>query len=217
MWRHGMYDERMGPVNHAWSKRELASLQTLFVTTAVGLAATCSAPWMELRGTYASWRLDEWHTFWRGENAFQLSDVVAANYHVAVEFATADMSRDVKLLFALGLLLGAFYIAVSILLLAVGARHRRRTGVPAVRVLVELGAVVVINIVALYVLAQLLALPSSIALKVDFRTPGDIHTDSLVWSSLSVLPVAPVVAIGGALISAFTLVRARRLVPILGR
>lgn len=169
--------------------------EILFMSTAIGLVATLSAPWAELRGTFESWRLVEWHTFWRGDFAFLLSDVVAPNYHVPVEFATADTAGVLRVLALLGSLLAVWYVAAFVLLLALGARRRLRSGVPLWRVGLEMAALFLVNFLVLFFLAQLLALPSSRTLKVDFRTPGDVHTDSLIWSSVSVLPLSPLVAL----------------------
>jgi hypothetical protein len=59
----------------------------------------------------------------------------------------------------------------------------------------------------------LLALPSSLSMKVDFRAPTDLHSDSLIWSDLTVLPVGPVLAI----IAAVTQVICGRLAMVGGR
>ncbi len=165
------------------------------VSTAIGLVATLAAPWVELRGTYAAWRIVEWHTFWRDNGAFQLADVVAADYRVPVEFATTAMQDTLRAVFALGCALGAWHSVALIALLIAGARMRLRARVPCSRVALEIAAIVIVNFAALYVLAMLLALPSSLSPKVDFRSAADIHTDSLIWSGMTILPIAPAFAI----------------------
>jgi hypothetical protein len=170
-------------------------LELLIVSTAVGFVATFAAPWLELRGTYAAWRIVEWHTFWRGEGAFQLASVVAANYHVPVEFATTAMQDALRTVFALGSALGAWFSIVLVALLAVGARMRLRSGATRRRVAAEVIANVFVNLLVLYLLATLLALPSTLTPKVDFRVSADIHTDSLIWSGVLVLPIAPALAV----------------------
>jgi hypothetical protein len=176
-------------------KSRISQIEILILSTAIGLAATFAAPWLELRGTYAAWRIDEWHTFWRGASAFQLSSVVAANYRVPIEFATTDMQAMLRDAFALGSALGAWHAIVLIALLVVGARMRLRSGGSRTRVALEFAAIVAVNVVVLYALAVLLALPSTLAPKVDFRASGVVHSDSLVWSSITVLPVAPALAV----------------------
>ncbi|HEX7593814.1 MAG TPA: hypothetical protein VF429_06550 [Anaerolineae bacterium] len=170
-------------------------LELLIVSTAVGFVATFAAPWLELRGTYAAWRIVEWHTFWRGESSFQLASVIAANYHVPVEFATAAMQDTLRAVFALGSALGAWFSIVLVALLAAGARMRLRAGTTRRRVAAEVIVIVFVNLLVLYLLATLLALPSTLTPKVDFRTSADIHTDSLIWSGISVLPIAPALAV----------------------
>lgn len=165
------------------------------VSTAVGIVATFAAPWLELRGTYAAWRIVEWHAFWRGAESFQLASVVAANYRVPIEFATTDLPAMLANLFVLGSALGAWHGIAFIGLLVIGARIRLRAGTSRARVAVELVSIVVVNATVVYLLAILLALPSSLASKVDFRPGADVHTDSLIWSSVTVLPVAPAFAL----------------------
>ena len=176
-------------------KSKLSSVEIFILSTAAGLAATFAAPWLELRGTYAAWRIDEWHTFWRGAGAFQLSSVVAANYHVPIEFATTGMQTMLRDVFALGSALGAWHGIALIALLVVGARMRLHAGGPRRRVALEFAAIVVVNVAVLYALAVLLALPSTLAPKVDFRASGVVHSDSLIWSSITILPVAPALAV----------------------
>jgi hypothetical protein len=53
---------------------------------------------------------------------------------------------------------------------------------------------------ALYLFVFLFSLPSSLSPKVDFRTQGDIHVDSLIWASLNVFPVAPLLAVVAVLV-----------------
>ncbi len=169
--------------------------ELFLISTAIGLVATFAAPWVELRGTYAAWRIVEWHTFWRGESAFQLANVVAADYRVPVEFATTAMQDTLRAVFVLGGALGAWHSIALIALLIAGARMRLRTNVSRQRVALEIAAIVLVNLTALYVLAMLLALPSSLTPKVDFRSAADIHTDSLIWSGMTILPIAPAFAI----------------------
>ena len=185
-------------------KSRISPVELFILSTAIGLAAMFGAPWLELRGTYAAWRIDEWHTFWRGgfdgaQPAFQLASVVAVNYRVPVEFATTAMRDTLRAVFAFGSVLGAWYILALIALLVVGARIRLRAGASRARVAFGTAAIVMVNVAVLYALAVLLALPSSLTPKVDFRTGADIHTDSLIWSSAMVLPVAPALAILGVL------------------
>ncbi len=176
--------------------RKSIPIECLLLSTAIGFAATFAAPWLELRGTYAAWRIVEWHTFWRGDNAFELASVVAANYRVPVEFATTAMQDTVRAVFALGSALGAWQLIVLIALLIAGARMRLRTDASRARVAAEIAATIVVNVAVLYALAMLLALPSSLAPKVDFRASGSaVHSDSLIWSSITILPVAPALAV----------------------
>jgi hypothetical protein len=179
-------------------------LELLIVSTAVGFVATFAAPWLELRGMYAAWRIVEWHTFWRGgfdgaQPAFQLTSVVAANYHVPVEFATTAMQDTLRAVFALGSALGAWFSIVLVALLAAGARMRLRSGATRRRVAAEVIVIVLVNLLVLYLLVALLALPSTLTPKVDFRAGADIHTDSLIWSGVSVLPIAPALSILAAI------------------
>ncbi len=174
--------------------------ELFIISTAIGLVATFAAPWVELRGTYAAWRIVEWHTFWRGglddaQPAFQLASVVAADYRVPIEFATTAMQDTLRAIFAVGCALGAWHGIALIALLIAGARMRLRAGVRRSRVALEIAAIVLVNFAALYALAMLLALPSSLAPKVDFRSAADIHTDSLIWSGMTILPIAPAFAI----------------------
>ena len=177
-------------------RRNFSLIELFLLSTAIGIVATFAAPWLELRGTYAAWRIVEWHTFWRGDGAFELASVVAANYRVPVEFATTTMQDTTRAVFALGSALGAWQVVALIALLVVGARMRLSAGTSRTRVAVEIAAIVVVNAVALYALALLLALPSTLAPKVDFRANGaTVHSDSLIWSSVTILPVAPALAV----------------------
>jgi len=180
-------------------KSRISPVELLILSTAIGLAATFAAPWVELRGTYAAWRIVEWHAFWRGDSAFQLASVVAANYHVPVEFATAEMQTMLRDVFALGSALGAWHGSALVALLVIGARMRWHAGASRARIALELVAIVAVNVAVLYTLAVLLALPSSLAPKVDFRSGADIHTDSLIWSGATILPLAPALSILSAL------------------
>ncbi|CAG0979580.1 hypothetical protein ANRL3_02047 [Anaerolineae bacterium] len=174
------------------------AIDLLILSTAIGLIATFSAPWVELRGTFAAWRIVEWHTFWRGENAFMLGDVVASNYQMVIEFGTAAMQATLRAMFALGSALAAWH-SVAFIALLIGFA-RTRVGVSRSRIARDIATIVIVSALALGLLAFLLALPSSLTTKVDFRTPADIHTDSLVWSSVDILPVAPALALFAALI-----------------
>ncbi|MBI4787508.1 MAG: hypothetical protein HY782_10730 [Chloroflexi bacterium] len=171
----------------------------MVLSTAIGLVATFAAPWMESQGTFQSWRIVEWRTFWRGDGAFQLADIVAPGYQVPVEYATTAMQSTAQNLFAIGTALGVWHGIALVILLASGARLRLRADVPRGRVAVEIALVVLVNAVALVALTVLLALPSSLSMKVDFRAPGDLHTDSLIWSNLTILPIAPVLSVLAAL------------------
>ncbi len=179
-------------------------LECLLPSTAIGIIATIAAPWMELRGTYAAWRIVEWHAFWRGDRAFLLGDVVATNYQLPIEYATVAMQNTLRDLFALGSILGVWHVVVLIALLVAGARLRLRAGASRTRVALEIIALIAVNAIVLALLTMLLALPSSLTQKVDFRTSVDIHTDSLIWSSINVLLLAPalsVIAVVGQLIA----------------
>ncbi|MBI5033143.1 MAG: hypothetical protein HZB51_21700 [Chloroflexi bacterium] len=173
---------------------KLKSIELFLLSTAVGIIATFAAPWVDLRGTYAAWRIVEWHTFWRGEDAFQLASVVSSSYRVPIEYATTDMQAMMRNLFALGSALGAWHIVALIVLLVIGARWRLRNGASMKRTALEIFALVIANFIVLYLLSSLLALPSTLTPKVDFRTTEDIHTNSLIWSSVNILPVAPLLA-----------------------
>ena len=192
-------ENSIDPLGFQKSKGSQFSFELLVVATAIGLIATFAAPWMELQGAFQSWRIVEWHTFWRGEGAFQLTDIVAPGYRVPVEFATTGMQATIQSLVAIGVALGAWHSIALIVLLIAGGRLRLRMGVPRSRVGLEIGALVLVNAIVLYGLMVLLALPSSLSMKVDFRTPGDIHTDSLIWSNLTILPIAPALSILAAL------------------
>jgi hypothetical protein len=170
------------------------NLELLLFSTAIGIFATFAAPWYELRGTYAAWRIVEWHTFWRGDSAFQLASVVAENFQVPIEYATAEMQNTLRNIFVFGSAVGAWHLIVLIVLFALGARWRLRSGVAMPRVALEIAGLLIINAVVLYALSVVLALPSSLTPKVDFRTATDIHTNSLIWSELNIFPVAPAFA-----------------------
>ncbi|HEX7587069.1 MAG TPA: hypothetical protein VF478_02030 [Anaerolineae bacterium] len=187
--------------------RKPLPIEFLLLSTAIGIAATFAAPWLELRGTYAAWRIVEWHTFWRGESAFQLASVVASNYHVSVEYATGEMQLILRACFALGSALGLWHAGVLIALLVIGARMRLRAGASWPRVALEFAAIVVLNAAVIYLLALLLALPSSLTPKVDFRAGAEIHSDSLIWSDVTVLPVAPAFALIALAVDGFALIK----------
>lgn len=186
-------------MNRKRTSRWISRIEFLILSTAVGIIATFAAPWYELRGTYAAWHIVEWHTFWRGENAFQLASVVAANFKVPIEYATAEMQNTLRNLFALGSVLGTWHSLVLIALIVVGARWRLKTGAAKSRVALEIAGLVIVNAIVLYGLAIVLALPSSLTPKIDFRAGSEIHTDSLIWSDLNVFPVAPVLSLIGVL------------------
>ncbi|GEM_PF-2354695 len=180
-------------------RHQVIPLECLLLFTVIGIVATFAAPWAELRGTYAAWRIVEWHTFWRGESAFQLANVVAPNYHVPIEYATITLQNTLRVLFVLGSALGAWHGAALTALLVAGARMRSRAGASRTRVTAEIIALVAVNAIALYLLTLLLALPSSLTPKVDFRAAADTHTASLIWSSVMILPIAPALAIVAAI------------------
>ncbi len=195
-------------------KSRISRIEIFILSTAIGLAATFTAPWLELRGTYAAWRIDEWHTFWRCAGAFQLSSVVAANYHVPIEFATGEMQAMLRDVFAVGSALAAWHSIALIALLVIGARLRLRAGGSPVRVALEFAAIVAVNVAVLYALAVLLALPSTLTSKVDFRASSVVHSDSLIWSSIAILPVAPALAMIAAIaqvISIWSYARTKRI------
>ncbi len=172
--------------------------------------STFAAPWMELRGTYAAWRITEWHTFWRGASAFLLSDVVATSYRVPIEFATAAMQDTVSRLFILGAVLGVWHAAAFVALVFAGARVRWRGTSAKWHVVAKIAMLFAATGLALYVFVLLFAWPSSLSPKIDFRTQSDIHVDSLVWSSLNVFPVAPLLAAVAALMQLTALTWTRR-------
>ena len=182
-------------------------IELFILSTAIGIAATFAAPWLELRGTYAAWRIVEWHTFWRGEGAFQLASVVAPNYPVTIEYATGEMRSMLGACFAFGSAAGLWHATMLLTLLVVGARTRLRAGKSRLSVLLEIAAIVALNTAVIYILAILLALPSSLTPKVEFRPGAEIHSDSLVWSSVSLLPVAPVFAVIAAVVDGAVLVK----------
>ena len=161
----------------------------------IGIITTFATPWVELRGTYAAWNIVEWHTFWRGQDAFQLASVVSSNFHVPIEYATSDMQATMRNLFAFGSALGAWHIVVLCTLLVIGVRWRLGNGAKVERAALEILALIAVNAIVLVLLANLLALPSSLTPKVDFRTTEDVHTNSLIWSSVNILPVAPTLSI----------------------
>ncbi|MBI5305939.1 MAG: hypothetical protein HY868_27670 [Chloroflexi bacterium] len=175
--------------------RKTRPSELAILATAIGIIATFAAPWLELRGTFSAWRIVEWHTFWRGESAFMLGDVVAANYRIPIEFATMQMQDLTRGVLIVGAILGVWHAFALVALLVAGARLRLRVGASRGRVAFEIVALLAINLIALGVLVWLLALPSSLDTKVDFRLGTEIHTDSLIWSSVTLLPVAPLLAI----------------------
>lgn len=177
----------------------MSRIELFIFSTFVGILATFAAPWYELRGTYAAWRIVEWHAFWRGDSAFQLASVVATNFQVPIEYATVEMQSTLRNLFALGSVLGAWHSIALFVLLVIGARWRVRSGVPKMRVALEIAGLVIVNAIVLYGLAIVLALPSSLTPKIDFRTGAEIHTDSLIWSDLNIFPVAPLLSLVGLL------------------
>jgi hypothetical protein len=178
-------------------------IEIILFSTAIGIAATFAAPWLELRGTYAAWRIVEWHTFWRGEGGFQLASVVASDYPVTIEYATDEMRAALGACFALGSALGVWNAGVFSALVVMGARMRLRAGVSWLRVALEIGVILAVNGAVLYILTLVLAFPSSLAPKVDFRADAQVHSDSLIWSSVSLLPVAPASAVIAAVADGF--------------
>lgn len=172
--------------------------EALVLLTAIGLIATIAAPWYELRGTFAAWRIVEWHAFWRGNGAFQLSSVAASDYRVTIEYATQAMQDTLRALTMLGSVLAAWHVIVLAILLSAGARWRLRQ-VSRARVLAEIAGLVGVISVVLGGLILLFGLPSSITSKIDFRTAADIHTDSLIWSHLDIFLIAPALSLFAAL------------------
>jgi hypothetical protein len=187
--------------------RKLSPIEILSLLTALGIIATFAVPWVELRGTYAAWRIVEWHTFWRGEDAFQLASVVSSSYRMPIEYATNEMQATVHTLSTIGFALGIWHVIALIVLLIVGIRWRLHSGVNMKRTALDILALMIVNLGVLYLLAILLALPSSLTPKVDFRTAEDIHTNSLIWSSVNILPVAPMLSILSMLFQLFALGR----------
>ena len=187
--------------------RKSFPIELVLLSTAIGIVATFAAPWLELRGTYAAWRIVEWHTFWRGEGAFQLASVVASDYRVTIEYATVEMQSILGACFTLGSALGLWHLSALIALLVVGARMRLRAGESRLRVALEISAIFALNAAVIYILISLLALPSSLIPKVDFRAGAEVHSDSLIWSDVTVLPVAPAFALIAAAADVFALLR----------
>ena len=173
-------------------------VEALVMLTATGLFATLAAPWYELRGTFAAWRIVEWHAFWHGDSAFQLSSVVASDYRVTIEYATQAMQDTLRTLMMLGSVLAMWHVSVLAILLIAGARWRLRQA-SRTRALAESAGLVGVISIVLGGLILLFALPSSIAPKIDFRTTADIHTDSLIWSHLDIFLIAPALSIFAAL------------------
>ncbi|MCL4393625.1 MAG: hypothetical protein M1482_02235 [Chloroflexi bacterium] len=193
--------------------REPRALEFFILCTALGVIATLAAPWLELRGTFAAWRLDEWNAFWRGANGFLLAGVVGGDYQVPVEFATRQMQTVVQAVVVIGGFLALWHTASLAALLVIGARARRRSGAARLRVAVEVAGIVLVYLAVLWLLVTLLALPSTLTPKVDFRGGAEVHTDSLVWSSVTVLLIAPAIAALAALGSAVSAVKYRRYNP----
>ncbi len=162
--------------------------------------ATFAAPWIELRGSFSAWRITEWHAFWRGAPSFLLSDVVANSYSVPIEFATTAMHDVLGYLFLLGAVLGAWHSVVFVSLVFAGARARWRSGAPASRVVIFAALLLLASGAALFILAHVFTFPSSLSTKVDFRSQADVHTDSLIWSTLNIFPVAPALALAAVLL-----------------
>ena len=181
--------------------------ESLILAVAIGLVATFSAPWYEMRGWYAAWHIDEWHTFWRGANAFTLDSVVSSNLVVPIEYATTAMQARLQNLFVVGGVLGAWHSIALGALLFVGARMRLRAGASRARVALEIGMIVVVIVAMLSAFAWLFALPSSLTTKVDFRTALDVHTDSLILSSIEIIFIVPAFAIAAALAQIFLVAR----------
>ena len=115
-------------------------------------------------------------------------------YRVPVEYATVALQNILRDLFVVGGVLGAWHVVAAVAILVAGARARLNAGISPARVALEIVALVVVNVIALGLLAWLLALPSSITPKIDFRASADVHTDTLVWSNLNPFPVAPLLS-----------------------
>jgi hypothetical protein len=182
-------------------------IEILILTLAIGLIATFSAPWYEMRGSYAAWRIDEWHAFWRGTRAFMLDSVVSSNMVVPIEYATTAMQSMLENMFLVGGILGAWHSVVLAVLLVLGARIRTRAGVSRVRAVFESVALVFATLVILGILAWFFTLPSSLTTKVDFRTELDVHTDSLIWSNADIVFLVPGLSIAAALAQIFIAIR----------
>jgi hypothetical protein len=99
---------------------------------------------------------------------------------------------------------------VLIVLLAIGARMRLHAGGSRLRVSLEIAAIMASNAAVIFILTLLLALPSSLTPKVDFRAGAEVHSDSLIWSGVSLLPVAPAFAIFTVVIDGLALVKLSR-------
>ena len=182
-------------------------IDLLILTLAIGLIATFSAPWVELRGSYAAWRIDEWHTFWRGTNAFMLDSVVSSNLVVPIEYATTAMQSMLQNILVLGRSLGIWHGSALGGLLFFGAQIRSRAGASRLRVVLETGVIALGIIVMLGIFAWLFTLPSSLTTKVDFRTELDVHMDSLIWSNADVIFLVPGLSIVAALAQIFLAIR----------
>ncbi len=195
------------------TRLHISNCEVFLVASFIGLIATFSAPWLELRGTFQAWRIVEWHTFWRGDAAFMLADVVSANFSPPIEFATGGMRDTVRLVSTAGVMLAVWHTGAFLALVGLGAIARTGRGIPERRSLLEGIIILLAAVIVLYALAQVFALPSALSGKVDFRTPADIHSDSLVWSSVAVFPVAPMLSLGATVIQVivlFSSVRNRR-------
>ncbi len=187
------------------TRLKFSNREILLLAAVIGLIATLAAPWLELRGTWQSWRIVEWHTFWRGDGAFMLADLVAASFTLPIEFATSAMRDTVHLAAVVGTVLALWHTLVFLALVGIGANARLRRGLAGWRVAAETVLILLAVGIVLYSLALIFALPSSLAPKVDFRTPTDLHSDSLVWSSVTIFPIAPALSLLAAVVQSVML------------
>ncbi len=171
----------------------------LILSTAIGLIGSIAAPWLEFRGVFQSWRIDEWHTFWRGDSSFLLGDVVAPEYPVPVEYAQPRLSELVLAGRLAGAPVALWNLGAAVVLAYAWIRPRRLNRMTISAALLKLSAFAFILIIFLLILTWALTSPSNLSLKVDFRTPEDLHSTTLVWSDVAALPVGPCLASAASL------------------
>lgn len=95
------------------------------------------------------------------------------------------MQQLVRDLSVAGAVLAGWHLIVLVALLALGTRSRIRGGSPVQRTVPGIAVVLMVNAIILYLLVIGLALPSGLSLKVDFRTPEDLHSSGLIWSDVT--------------------------------